>query len=168
MVSHHNEPPEPLDEETQRNIDQVIDVQIRIIAGAYDKADAYTNLIIVAGYAGFFALWQFSKDNLGRREAIVSALLMIISIAVFVVFEIWKAHYTSRLLRQYAKTIQDPQNKTSPERLLTAMNNFEAAERAAAVHFVRFWQAVFWLTTITGLAAALVLAYAFVRALLRG
>lgn len=113
--------------------------RIKIIAGAYEKAIAYTNLIMIAGYAGLVALWQFTKDNLSRREVIITALLTISSLAVFVVFEIYKAHYTSRLLRQYAKTVQDPQNRTSPEGLLLAMKNFEAAERASAVHFVRFW-----------------------------
>jgi hypothetical protein len=89
------------------------------------------------------------------------------SITIFVLFEIYEAHFTSRQLRQYADTVQQPQNRTSPERLLSAMNSFEAAERAAAIHFVKFWQVVFWLTTVTGVGAALVLGYAFVRALLR-
>src|SRR5438034_479873 len=87
---------QPLDEETKRQIDLVVDTQIRIIAGSYDKANAYTNLIILAGYAGLFALWQFTKDNLGRTQVLVSGLLFLISITIFVVFEIYKAHYTSR------------------------------------------------------------------------
>ncbi|HBB96752.1 MAG TPA: hypothetical protein DC054_15340 [Blastocatellia bacterium] len=168
MTSHDPEQSEHLDDETRRTIDSVVDIQIRIIAGAYEKANAYTNLIIVAGYAGLFAVWQFTKDNLSRKQTLISALLIIISLAIFVIFEIYKAHYTSRLLRQYGKTVQDPKNKSSPEQLLSAMNEFEAAERRAGMHFVQFWNAAFWLTTITGLAAACVLVYAFLRQLFRG
>ncbi|HMH44290.1 MAG TPA: hypothetical protein VK557_12450 [Pyrinomonadaceae bacterium] len=157
-----------LDDETRRQIDLAVEAQIRIIAGAYEKANAYTNLIVLAGYAGLFALWQFTKGNLSRMQVLVSALLTLCSITIFVLFEIYKAHYTSRQLRQYANVVQQPENKASLENLVSAMNDFEAAERAAAVHFVRYWQAVFWVTTITGLGAALVLAYAFVRALFRG
>ena len=61
MTSHRNEFPQPVDDETRRNIDLAVDIQIRIIAGAYEKANAYTNLIIVAGYAGLFALWQIRE-----------------------------------------------------------------------------------------------------------
>ena len=91
MTSHHSETPQA-DDEMRRNIDLVVDIQIRIIAGAYEKANAYTNLIIVAGYAGLFALWQFTKDNLSRRQVIISGLLTITSLAIFVLFEIYKAH----------------------------------------------------------------------------
>ncbi len=122
---------QPLDDETKRQIDLAVEIQIRIIAGAYEKANAYTNLIILAGYAGLFALWQFTKENLSRTQVIVSALLTLTSITIFVLFEIYKAHFTSRQLRQYADIVQQPQNRTSPERLLSAMNSFEAAERAA-------------------------------------
>ena len=61
MTSHRNEFPQPMDDETQRNIDLAVDIQIKIIVGAYEKANAYTNLIIVAGYAGLFALWQIRE-----------------------------------------------------------------------------------------------------------
>src|SRR5258708_28488103 len=100
MTSQGPEQSEHLDDETRRIIDSVVDIQIRIIAGAYEKANAYTNLIIVAGYAGLFAVWQFTKDNLSRKQTLISALLIIVSLAIFVIFEIYKAHYTSRLLRQ--------------------------------------------------------------------
>src|SRR5207237_2098179 len=110
MTSHPKESPQSIDDETRRNIDLAVDIQIRIIAGAYEKAVAYTNLIIVAGYAGLFALWQITKDNLSRRQVLISAFLIISSITIFVLFEIYKAHYTSRLLRQYAKTVQNSQN----------------------------------------------------------
>ena len=159
--------PQLLDDDTKRQIDLVVETQIRIIAGSYEKANAYTNLIILAGYAGLFALWQFTKDHLSRTQSTISALLLLTSIVIFVLFEIYKAHYTSRLLRQYLAVVQQPENRASPERLLSAMNAFESAERVAAIHFVRFWQLVFWLTTITGVSAAVVLGYAFVRALLR-
>jgi len=37
------------------------------LGASYEKAMAYTNLIVVAGYAGFFALWQITKDYLSRN-----------------------------------------------------------------------------------------------------
>src|SRR5229473_781460 len=91
-----NDPTElqPLDDEAKRQIDLAVEIQIRIIAGAYEKANAYTNLIILAGYAGLFALWQFTKDNLSRTQVLVSALLTLTSITIFVLFEIYKAHFT--------------------------------------------------------------------------
>src|SRR6266700_379417 len=125
---------QPPDDDTRRQIELVVETQIRIIAGAYEKANAYTNLIVLAGYAGLFALWQFTKDLLSRTQVLTAALLILTSIIIFVLFEIYKAHYTSRLLRRYLRVVQQPEIRVSPERLLSAMNTFEAAERAAAIH----------------------------------
>ena len=56
---------QPLDDETRRRIDLVVETQIRIIAGSYEKANAYTNLIILAGY-GSGSKWSLFG---GIREA---------------------------------------------------------------------------------------------------
>lgn len=156
---------EPLDDETKRQIDLAIDIQVRIIASAYEKANAYTNLMIIAGYAGFFALWQMTNTYLGKKQTFFSALLMLLSIMIFVLFEIYKAHFSSGLLRRYQQTVQDKENRSSPEILVEKMNQFEAVERNAALRFVRLWQFTFWATTITGVAAGLILAAAFVHRL---
>jgi hypothetical protein len=153
------------EEEEKRQIDLIVDTQVRIITSAYDKANAYTNLIIIAGYAGFFALWQMTKDYLGRKQALLSALFILVSLIVFIVFEIYKAHFTSRVLRRYQQAVVNPENKNSLVTLVETMNSFERSEMQSALHFVTFWNFTFWVTTITGLAAGIILGAAFVHRL---
>src|SRR5688572_20847673 len=76
--------------------EKIIETQIKIITASYDKAAAYTNLIVVAGYAAFFGLWTLTKPYLPRELALWAALLMLLSAATFVVFEVYKMNVTSR------------------------------------------------------------------------
>lgn len=58
--------------EHEKKIEEIV----KIMAALYDKAAAYTNLIIIAGYAAFFAVWGNIKGQLGKREMLYAALLM--------------------------------------------------------------------------------------------
>ena len=40
---------------------ELIDAQKEIISFSYSQGMAYANLIIGAGYAGFFATWAFTR-----------------------------------------------------------------------------------------------------------
>lgn len=139
------------------------DSQIKMIAEACEKASAYTNLVILAGYAGLFALWQFARDHLSRGQTIWVAFLLLISIAIFVIYEIYKAYFTTRLLRDYSRVFQDPGNTASASAIIKAMNAFDAEKKGATILAYRVWGFAFLATTVTGLAAATVLAYAFIR-----
>lgn len=79
---------------------------IEIQSAAYDKATAYTNLIIAGGYAGAFAIWGFTKDQLPPKAAIWAALLLGVSLASFVFFEVYKMIYTTRYAVRHARLLQ--------------------------------------------------------------
>lgn len=158
---------QPVSDEERRQIELIVDSQIRIITGAYNQASAYTNLIIIAGYAGFFALWQMTKDYLGRKQTLFSALLMLFSVLIFMLFEVYKAHYSSRVLRDYQNAVQNREETTTLPELVEKMKGFEQVEQRAALRFVTLWHATFWATTITGVGAGLILGVAFVHRLLQ-
>ncbi|WP_157071790.1 hypothetical protein [Steroidobacter denitrificans] len=40
----------------------------------------YTAVIIFGGYAGFFAIWQMTKEYLSKDQALWSALLIMLSL----------------------------------------------------------------------------------------
>src|SRR5687767_2281479 len=61
---------------------------IEILSASYDKAAAYANVIILAGFAGGFAIWSNVQENISTRARITVALLLTISLATFVFFEI--------------------------------------------------------------------------------
>ncbi|MDD5044657.1 MAG: hypothetical protein PHU91_01065 [Candidatus Omnitrophica bacterium] len=52
----------------------LIERQKQISSHFYQKAISYTNLIILAGYAGIFGLWQHVREILSRQIVVWVAL----------------------------------------------------------------------------------------------
>ena len=155
------------DEIERREVEQAVSTLLTIISDAYDKMTAYTNLLIVAGYAGFFALWQMTKDFLTRTETLSAALLTLISLTIFVVFEIYRALEQMNLMRGYSKAVMDDKIQKSPASLQEMMADYQSKAKRTSARLSTTWLLVFILTTVFGLAGAVVLLIALIRALLR-
>jgi len=60
--------------------EKIIDELLKIQAANYEKAAAYMNLIIVAGYAVFYTVWAKSDKYLSDALFVTSAFLMTLSV----------------------------------------------------------------------------------------
>lgn len=147
-------------------IETAINNNIKYLQTAYEKAQAYANLVIFAGYGGFFGLWQITKDYLGPKQAIGAALLMLFSISFFVFFEVYKVHVRGRQLGRFQKLLSDPEIKKSADSYNSAVNQFRDQEMKTEAGWQKTWQLFFYPTVIFGLLAILILAIAFVSRLL--
>lgn len=155
-----------IDPEIQATIDAAIDAQIKIVSTTYEQQKAYTNLIIVAGYAGLFALWQLNRAHIGRRLGLTAALLLLLSISIFVIAEIHRAHFVGKLLCRYYQAVQKARDLSpSLEAISSALTEFDQWQRNESAKFASWWIFVFWATTVTGVAAAILLLVSFVHAL---
>lgn len=155
-----------LDPEIQARIDTVIDAQIKILSSSYEQQKAHTNLVIVAGYAGLFALWQLNRAQIGRTLGLTVALLLLLSISIFVISEIHRAHYVGKLVRKYYQAVQRAQDASpSLEAVSAALTEFDQWQRTESAKFASFWVFVFWGTTVPGVGAAILLLVSFVHAL---
>ncbi|RYG55320.1 MAG: hypothetical protein EON56_05815, partial [Alphaproteobacteria bacterium] len=83
-------------EAAQRKVvDLLSEVQGRLI----DRAAAYTNLILIGGYAGLFAIWSATRASLPMKANIAVAAALTLSLAFFLGFEVYKMIYAgSRFL----------------------------------------------------------------------
>lgn len=145
--------------------DRLVDAQTRILTSAYSSAMAYTNLIILAAYAGFFGLWKLSEPYISGDLARTSALCMTLSVTVFVLFEVWKMYYSSRNLLQLNRIITDPELQKDGSKLLKKLNEFNTQERSRALVFGYVWHFCLFATVLTGLVAVGTLMGAFVHGL---
>ena len=152
-----------IDEE--RRLAEIIEAYTKVAGVLYEKAMAYTNLIILAGYGAYFGLWQVTKGNITKRQAMCSALLMLASLVAFVMFQLWSGYFSSRSLLELVRIMHDPENQTSGTGLLAAFAEHGSVERRRSVRFGRVWHWVFMFTAISGLAGEGVLAWAFVVSL---
>jgi hypothetical protein len=155
------------EESERRQVEHAVNTMLTIVSDSYEKMTAYTNLLMVAGYAGFFALWQMSKDFLTKTETLSAALLTLISLAIFVFFEIYRALEQMRLLRRYSNAFMDDKITMSAASLQATMDDYKAKAKGTSSRLSTTWLVVFVLTTLFGLAGTAVLLIALIRALLR-
>jgi hypothetical protein len=81
---------------------------IEIQAKVYDKATAYTNLIIAGGYAGSFALWAATRAQLTTKTNVAVALALTVSLASFILFEVYKMTLTAIIFLRNRKFLTAP------------------------------------------------------------
>jgi hypothetical protein len=155
-------------QERDRISKEIIETQIKILSALYDKAVAYTSVIIFGGYASFFGLWSLTKVYLSPGLARLAALLMLLSVLTFVLFEVFKMVVTSRSLYRQSLILSDPKGLNDPSILLRRLQDFSQAERKASIPFMRVWVVNVAIAVSTGLAAAGILLYCFVSGLICG
>ena len=145
----------------------IAEAQHKIITISYDKAASYTTVIIFGGYAGCFAIWQMTKDLLTKQQAYWAALLLLISLLSFVLFEVTKMVLVTRMVMKKAKVLQLPEVQSDPARLLKELRGLDQAQHAATRPFMIGWAASVAVAVTCALGGAGVLAYAFLAGIAR-
>lgn len=146
---------------------EIVDAQIEIMSAAYDKSIAYGNVIIIAGYASFFAMWSFTKEYLSARQVLWSAILMSISVLCFVLFEIWKMFVSGKLLLQYQRAVAELTQSNDPNQFIQTMRDHGKKEQKMTIAFGKIWYFNLMICIPTGLIAFGILFYAFIAGLVR-
>lgn len=154
------------EEADKRAAEQIVEAQIKVMAATYDKSMAYTNLITVAGYASFFGLWQITKEKLDDNVSIWSALLIGISAAVFVLFEVTKNYFQSRNIQRLNGIITNPNIASSATALQQAFNEHNGRVNRQIVFWGYWWHFSWLITVSSGVTAIGLLLWSFVSQLL--
>ena len=119
-------------------------------------ATNYTNLILVAGYAGFFGFWSTIVSRLPQWVYAISGLLALVSLLVFVSWEITKMVLSYRRLNGNNETIKQIKRGDRPLLML------EAAMNVHSMRMNKLWKWFLIPTVTTGVSAALLLLGTFV------
>lgn len=141
---------------------QLIDALATIYKGMYDSAANYTNIIMLAGYAGGFALWSLVGDVLSKEQRSWAGLWLLISLAVFVLWEVTKMILLGVIAIRFQKL-----SAVAPMQIQTHMQTYGDSEHRMMMRVHWAW-AVFVLPTAIGsaLAGIGVLTHAFVTTIL--
>jgi len=139
----------------QAELTKRIDFYIKLVSGHYEKAAAYTNIVIGAGYAAAFAIWGFVKQELTQTESIAAATLLLLSLLLFIINEVVNMISNARSMQRFSNVINlDPSQFDAEVINVTRQNQLEQ------IRLKRFWQ--------LQLVATILLAVASVSFLLRG
>ncbi len=151
----------------KRQAEEQVEAQIKMLTVIFDRSTAYTNLLLVGAYAGFFGLWQLTREYLSKPQALWSALLVVVSLAFFVIFEVTKMVFIQRDISTKAKALSLPECRSNPQVLTQRMNEVATAHERIGFHFMRFWVLTMFVTVGAGLAGAGVLVWSFVAGLMQ-
>ena len=135
--------------ETQR-MDDVVKANTQM----FDRAQAYTNALIVAGYAGAFAIWAFARSALTTHAVALVALLLGISLFLFISWEIYAMFVRANIANSFHQAVD-----ATPADFFRRQAEHEKRQRAINTKFAHLWRLVFLPTVIMGYAGALLLMY---------
>ena len=135
---------------------EIKDFQFAVV----DKALVYSKVIVGLGFGGFFAAWSALKTSMSHPALLWSALLITISLVLYVSVEVFQVMVISHLSLKFAKIEIGPN-------YLQEFRKYQEAYRKLIKRVAALWYVGFPLCVIGGFLGAGVLIDSFVRALLR-
>jgi len=157
------QPPPPGDspEEVQARMFEAL---MRFQAEQFSSAKAFLNVVMIAGYAGFFAIWSFTKDFLTERESISAALMLTFSATLFVSFETFQMFFLTRTTHGFARSLQG----STPLEIIAKLQKFGQTQKIRAAVLASSWTIIVPIIYVTALIGVCILGYAFVERLIDG
>ena len=145
---------------------EMLDSQIKLASAIYDKAMTYTNLIIMAGYAGFFGLWSITKDNLTPKQVLWSALFLLISLSSFVFFETVKMIVNACFMLSRNSALKRLPGTQNVDEIINILKEHDKTTESRHVKFTYFWIIALIIIIPTALIGVSILMYSFIVNLL--
>lgn len=139
--------------------DFIVDVYSRL----FDKSAAYVNVICLAGYAGCFALWTVLQSHISIHRNSWIALFLGSSLITFVLYELYKMVTTAIVLK---KTYALAFSNELPEDYQRRVDAVSKAEAFVKLSYFPAWCVAFSFAAVTGLVAAGILFWNYVRVVL--
>ena len=106
---------------------------------------AYNRMILTLGYGGLITVWITFRDDMSPLFFYSAGLLWMLSLAVFIAFEVWKMITTTRLLVRCQKILKEP-----PELRGVA---YEKEMSAHSEWQVTWWTRALWLMVLSAILA---------------
>lgn len=149
-----------IDAEAERAAKEIKTLKIEFLTRAHDKAAAYTNIILGAGYAGAFAVWGITREHLPPEATIWIAILLSASLIGFVVFEVGHMVFRATLSLKQRDLIT---RKLDPRSFLDLHEQYARDADLALIRYIMpIWYVVMVWCVLTGLGAGFLLFYNFV------
>ena len=118
-----------------------------------EASSGYNQIVVLAGYAGFFTIWSAVREDVPHWLLLVSGMLMGVSLIVYVGWTVWSMILSrtgmQRLLNEIAK---------GPDDYLARVQAAEAKNVSDVNRYMRFWRPVLWSSGLPALIAGLLIA----------
>lgn len=141
-------------EHAEKKWDKHVEGLKAIYCNSWSSASTYSNVIILAGYAGFFGLISTVKDYVPPIGLVLSSFFMGVSLAIFVFYEVIKMVHSNRFFNYAMK-------KTSEKGTYFINELEESGNRFSIIHN-RIWLYTFVPTVACGILGYVVALYFFI------
>jgi hypothetical protein len=135
---------------------QKVDAVINFASAVFDKAAAYENIIIAAGYVAFFSVWAATAEHLTRTAVLWSGGLISISLIAYVMWHVLQMSVRLKTQPAFGKIVQD---NPAPDEFLRRWQEVETQQNKDSIIMLRVWPYFFLTSLVTGLAGGVLLAY---------
>jgi hypothetical protein len=136
---------------------ETIETLIKVQSALYSSAQAYTNVVLIGGYAAFFTIWSFTRTTLSERAMLWAALMMSASAATFILFETVKMVLNGLATRHFSALVKAP-----PEKFDEAFREYQRKANSLSVTTGTLWIPFLAVTVVTGYLAMGIVVYQFI------
>ena len=133
------------------------EAQKELLSETFGQAQNYTTVILAVGYAGFFGIWSFVKEDLTRGTMFFSALLITLSLGFFILWELIGMFMRTAVLTRLAAVVAD-EDKFA-ERVL----DYRRDRQEKNIRLIPVWKFILAATVSTAVVAYFILLFAFVH-----
>ena len=140
-------------EQARMQTNENIAIAKEVFSHAYSQASSYSNVIIAAGYVGFFTLWASLQKDLPTWAILSSGFLILMSVMIFIGFELFKMINSSIQMHNVSKRLQQPSINTLQEIQRIEQNN--------ALKSAKVWVFTVIPTVLCGFSAGMILLICF-------
>lgn len=135
-------------EEEMKILNDKRDWLLKATSTLYDKASSYTNLIMAAGYAAYFAMWSNTAPLISHCLARVSAALMLVSLLAFIFWEVAKMILIALNNKNLSKVALAPLNEFD-----TLLQTHQIKEQKLMTRLAIAWPVMLFIAIPTALIA---------------
>lgn len=125
-----------------------------------DRSQRYIQLVFSIGYAGFFAVWSGTRQQLKPWEAAFSAALVTASLLGYLFYEVLSVRMFSLLMVKAVDVITKDWGQ-----FYVTVKQYMEDENAIRTKMVKLGNPVFYFTMVTGFGGGAVLLVAFAKRL---
>jgi hypothetical protein len=131
----------PTDEEREKLVKHLADVN----AAQFSQGLAYTNIIVAAGYAGSFALWNIVKEQLTAAASNWIVLALGISLVTFIAWNVFTMIWLAVERMAYGAGLEGLSGDAFIKRHLA----LEGATKRKLAGYYKIWVCQLTLTIVT-------------------
>lgn len=138
--------------------DKIQKFLLEVHTKVFEKAQAYVNVITIAGYAGAFAIWTATRAALPLKANVVIAASLGFSLVLFVLWEVFGMIFRTRNFQKMRPLLLE---KLPPDKFFEKLKVLQEDEARSTVRLMRAWSIVLALCLLTALFAIGILFYNF-------